>query len=241
MALKFKTLKCNSDNYGAKRSLKSIKWIVIHYTGNKGDTSKANCKYFQSPNRNASAHVFVDGGKYVYKSVPLSNVAWSVGKLYVKKYAVNWEKCTNANSLNIEMCNSVGKVPDKVYKQTVELTKYYMKKYGVPVSHVTTHFLTCGKECPEPWASPNNKGFAKFKKDISGSTVTKPKKSSSKFKSYKVKVTASPSLRIRKSASTSSKQTGFYKKGTIVTIKAVKNGWGQTSKGWICLKYTKKC
>ena len=27
MALKFKTLKCNSDNYGAKRSLKDIKWI----------------------------------------------------------------------------------------------------------------------------------------------------------------------------------------------------------------------
>lgn len=44
MALKFKTLKCNSDNYGAKRSLKNIKWIVIHYTGNKGDTSEANCK-----------------------------------------------------------------------------------------------------------------------------------------------------------------------------------------------------
>ena len=130
MALKFKTLKCNSDNYGAKRSLKNIKWIVIHYTGNKGDTSEANCKYFQSPNRHASAHVFVDGGKYVYKSVPLSNIAWSVGKLYERKYAVDWGKCTNANSLNIEMCNSVGKIPDNVYKQTVELTKYYMKKYG---------------------------------------------------------------------------------------------------------------
>ena len=238
MTLKFKTLKCNSDNYGAKRSLKDIKWIVIHYTGNKGDTSEANCKYFQSPNRHASAHVFVDGGDYVYKSVPLSNVAWSVGKLYEKKYAVDWGKCTNANSLNIEMCNSVGKVPDKVYKQTVELTKYYMKKYGIPVSHVTTHFLTCGKCCPEPWASPNSKGFAKFKADISGSTVVKPKASSSK--SYKVKVTAS-ALNVRKTASASGAKVGSYKKGTTVTIKAVKNGWGQTSKGWIKLSYTKKC
>ena len=66
-------------------------------------------------------------------------------------------KCTNANSLNIEMCNSVGKVPNDVYKQTVELTKYYMKKYGVPVSHITDHYRVAGKCCPEPWASPNSK------------------------------------------------------------------------------------
>ena len=240
MALKFRTLKCNSDNYGAKRSLKDIKWIVIHYTGNKEDTSEANCKYFQSPNRHASAHVFVDGGDYVYKSVPLSNVAWSVGKLYEKKYAVDWGKCTNANSLNIEMCNSVGKVPNDVYKQTVELTKYYMKKYGVPVSHITTHFRTCGKVCPEPWASPNSKGFAKFKADISGSTVTKPKTTSSPFKSYKVEITAS-ALNVRKSASASAAKVKSYAKGKVVAIKAVKNGWGQTKDGWICLKYTKTC
>ena len=137
------------------------------------------------------------------------------------------------------MCNSVGKIPDNVYKQTVELTKYYMKKYGVPVSHITTHFRTCGKCCPEPWASPHSKGFAKFKADISGSTVVKPK-ASSKFKSYKVKVTAS-ALNIRKTASTSGARVGSYKKGTTVTIKAVKNGWGKTSKGWIKLSYTKKC
>ena len=167
-------------------------------------------------------------------------MAWSVGKLYERKYAVDWGKCTNANSLNIEMCNSVGKVPDDVYKQTVELTKYYMKKYGVPVSHITTHFRTCGKCCPEPWASPNSKGFAKFKADISGSTVVKPK-ASSKLKSYKVKVTAS-ALKVRKSPSTTAAiARDAYKKGTTVTIKAVKNGWGKTKDGWIKLSYTKKC
>lgn len=68
--------------------------------------------------------------------------------------------------------------------------------------------------------------------------TTTPAKST--FKSYKVEITAS-SLRIRKSASTSAAQVGSYKKGQTVTIKAVKNGWGQTSKGWISLQYTKKC
>ena len=85
----------------------------------------------------------------------------------------------------------------------------------------------------------NNKQWAKFKADISGSTVVKPK-ASSKFKSYKVKVTAS-ALNVRKTASTSGARVGSYKKGTTVTIKAVKNGWGKTKDGWIKLSYTKKC
>ena len=68
--------------------------------------------------------------------------------------------------------------------------------------------------------------------------TTTPAKST--FKSYKVEITAS-SLRIRKAASTSADKVGSYKKGTTVTIKAVKNGWGQTKDGWIKLSYTKKC
>ena len=68
--------------------------------------------------------------------------------------------------------------------------------------------------------------------------TTKPKKSP--FKSYKVKVTAS-ALNVRKSASASAAKVKSYAKGKVVAIKAVKNGWGQTKDGWICLKYTKKC
>lgn len=76
-------------------------------------------------------------------------------------------------------------------------------------------------------------------KSIDSTKVTS-KPASSTFKSYKVQITAS-SLRIRKSASTSSAQVGSYRKGETPTIKTVKNGWGQTSKGWISLQYTKKC
>ena len=95
------------------------------------------------------------------------------------------------------------------------------------------------RENPEPWCGKNNKQWAKFKADISGSTVVKPKASSSK--SYKVKVTAS-ALKVRKSPSiTAAIARDAYKKGTVVTIKAVKNGWGKTKDGWIKLSYTKKC
>lgn len=244
MALKFKTVKAKSISYGATRNLNDIEYIVIHYTSNNGDTAKNNADYFADGNiRQAGAHVFVDGGTYVYKSVPLSKVAWAVGGLYTQKNGAGkyYKKCTNTNSLSIEMCNCAKTIPTKVYNQTVELTKYYMKKYGIPASRVIRHWDVNGKDCPSPWASKNNSGWKKFKKDISASTTLKPKKeSSTAFKSYKVKVTAS-ALNIRKSASTSASKVGSYKKNMTVTIKAVKNGWGQTSKGWICLRYTKKC
>lgn len=73
-----KQLFANPKNYGGKRSLSSIKYIVIHYTVNDGDTDEANAKYFHNNVVKASAHYFVDDDSYT-KSVPIKNIAWSVG------------------------------------------------------------------------------------------------------------------------------------------------------------------
>ena len=44
-----------------KRSRKDVKYIVIHYTGNTGDTAKNNADYYATGNtREAGAHFFVD-------------------------------------------------------------------------------------------------------------------------------------------------------------------------------------
>lgn len=56
---------------------------------------------------------------------------------------------------------------------------------------------------------------------------------------YKI-ATGRKNLNIRKGASTKYKVVGSYKKGTLVKITSIKNGWGKTNKGWICLKYCKK-
>lgn len=58
--------------------------------------------------------------------------------------------------------------------------------------------------------------------------------------SYKVKVTARKGLNIRSGANTRYAKTGAYTKNTIVTVTAENNGWGKTSRGWICLAYTAK-
>ena len=71
-------------------------------------------------------------------------------------------------------------------------------------------------------------------------TTTTKSNSSVKSVNYKVKVTPSVGLNIRSGANTSYKKVGKYNKNTIVKITKESNGWGKTSKGWICLTYTKK-
>ena len=75
------------------------KYIVIHYTGNREDSSLANSNYFKSINRGASAHYFVDKTS-VYQVVDDNNTAWAVGKNYGGNNLFG--KCTNRNSCTIK-------------------------------------------------------------------------------------------------------------------------------------------
>ena len=38
----------NRINYGSKRNTNTIKWLVIHYTANDGDSAKGNGNYFKN-------------------------------------------------------------------------------------------------------------------------------------------------------------------------------------------------
>ena len=163
--MKFINKFADESNYGGKRKLSDIKFIVVHFTGNKGDTALNNCKYFQGENRHASAHCFIDGSGVVYKSVSLKRVAWAVGGCYTLKNGAGskYKVATNANTLSIEMCNCVGGVPADVYNDLVWLVTYYMKKYDIDADHVIRHWDVNGKDCPDPWIGKNNKGWKKFR------------------------------------------------------------------------------
>ena len=69
--------KISSFNYSTRNGNR-VKYIVLHYTGNKGDTAKNNVDYFYGGNRGASAHYFVDDNS-IWQSVEEYNSAWSVG------------------------------------------------------------------------------------------------------------------------------------------------------------------
>lgn len=153
------------------------KYIVIHYTGNKTDTAAANCNYFKSVNRGASAHYFVDKTS-IYHCVKDDDVAWAVGVNYGKKNLFNAVK--NSNSINIEMCSNDGAIADETYKNTVELTKYLMDKYNIPSANVVRHWDVCSKSCPgwNGWGANgcDSSIWNQFKKDILSGEVSKPKK-----------------------------------------------------------------
>ena len=141
---------CNALNYSSRGGA-AIRYIVIHYTAGNGDTAAAECSYFANGARGASAHYFV-GEDGVYQSVPDSLKAWHCGGTSVYKHPY----CRNANSIGVEMCsrkNAGGGyyIVNSVVTQTIELVKYLMKKYSIPMANVIRHYDVWEKTCPEPF------------------------------------------------------------------------------------------
>lgn len=153
-----------------RRSRKDIKYIVIHYTGNSGDTAKNNAVYFAKSNtREAGAHFFVGKGGAVWKSIPMNRTAWSVGgdqRSGRLGEATYYGKCTNYNSVSIELCSYTKGYPsDKQVKACKELVKY-IRKYCPNAKTIIRHWDVNGKNCPAPMAGKDNANWAKFKKAI---------------------------------------------------------------------------
>ena len=167
-------LPCHNSNYSAKRGGNPIKYVVIHYTANNGDTAQNNCKYFNSPNRKASAHYFV-GRDGVFQSVQDIHTAWHCGgSSYKHKY------CRNANSIGIEMCSKIdgnGKyyIENSVIDNAIELTKYLMDKYNIPSSNVIRHYDVTGKASPEPFVRDENL-WKNFKSQLEDNAMTREEK-----------------------------------------------------------------
>ena len=141
---------CHGSNYTAGRGGNSIRYIVIHFTSNDGDTAQNNCSYFAGANRQASAHYFV-GNDGIYQSVQDKDKAWHCGGTSVYKH----KYCRNANSIGIEMCSRISKghyvIDSAIVDMTVELTRYLMNKYNVPLENVIRHYDVWDKDCPEPF------------------------------------------------------------------------------------------
>lgn len=75
----------------------------------------------------------------------------------------------NQNSIGIEMCcmdPNLG-VSTKTEENTIELVKYLMNKYGIPVSNVRTHYTISGnsKVCPN-WSANGWARFNSFKNKL---------------------------------------------------------------------------
>jgi len=154
---------------GAKRDKSDVKYIVIHYTGNDGDTAEANAKYFAYTNtRTAGAHFFVDRKGIIYKSVNMNRVAWSVGGFYNTNNGAGsyYKKCTNANSVSIELCNIAKKNPSKKQIAATKWLIAYIQKNCVNANKVIRHWDVNGKACPATMTGKNNDLWETFKAQV---------------------------------------------------------------------------
>ena len=163
--IKISSYPASKENYGGTRSLSNIKYIVLHYTANDGDTAMSNAKYFASGSRGASAHYFVDS-KNIVQSVKDNFVAWAVGGNKYNDVAKTgggkfYGKCTNSNSLSIEICDDIKNnaiyPTEATINNVVELVRTLMKKYNINISNVIRHFDVTGKKCHMYWCGDSQK------------------------------------------------------------------------------------
>lgn len=168
--MKINELIAKSVSYDTSKTRKyeDIKYIVIHYTGNYNDTAKGNASYFATSNtRTAGAHFFVDKKGDIYKSVKMNRTAWSVGGKYVvnEDAGTYYGKCTNANSVSIELCDCVKDTNAEQINATKELVAYIRKKCP-NAKKIIRHWDVNGKTCPLPMIGVNNAKWKKFLKSI---------------------------------------------------------------------------
>lgn len=229
--MKMTTKYAKSISYGNKRPLSNIKYIVIHYTGNKGDTAQNNLDYFANGNtRQAGAHFFVDKKGNVGKSIPMSRTAWAVGgdhRSGRKGEAAYFGKCTNANSVSIELCDMCSKTNWEQMCATRKLVKYIQSKCP-NAKTIIRHWDVNGKDCPAPFTGSGNEKWTEFKRFITAGY---------KFTAV---VTKDAALRSKPKLGAVNKK-GTVKKGTKVKIVKLNGNWGLSDNGyWISLEKVKE-
>lgn len=210
---------------------RAIDYIVIHYTA--GSTSRAgaaknNAVRFANPSIGASADFIVDDETIVQYNPDIKNrFCWHCGdnKNIYSMGGKFYGKCTNANSIGIEICSTnpnwtasdqanskKWSFTEKAVAKAVELTKYLMQTYNIPADGVIRHYDVSGKLCP------GIIGWNEDSKDIS------------QWKEFKAKLTNSTNTktddviyRVRKSANDAKSQIGAYRSLNSAKALADKN------------------
>lgn len=208
-------VKCSAFANTTGLSDRNIDYIVVHYTA--GSTSrpgaaKNNAVMFADPSCGASADFIVDDSTIVQYNPDINNrYCWHCGD-NKNPYSMGgkfYGKCTNANSIGIEICctNPNWKQSDQanskkwtftnsVVNKAVELTRYLMEQYDIPAERVIRHYDVSGKLCPGiiGWNedSGNVTEWKHFKERISGGTTPKTddKTDTQKKQIYRVRKTA---------------------------------------------------
>jgi len=132
-------------NVRAREEGYPIQYIVIHYTAGTGSAYN-NCKYFDTANRDASAHYFVDDSSIWEFANPDNYICWHVGD-GKGKYGIY-----NSNSVGIEIVNNGGMFTTDEIARLCYLVPLLMSKYGIDKDHIVRHYDASHKCCPAYYA-----------------------------------------------------------------------------------------
>lgn len=152
----------NFENYRTGRTA-PVRYIVVHYTANKGDTAKNNADYFARATTKTSAHYFVDE-KEVWQSVREKDTAYHCGADTYRH-----PECRNNNSIGVEMCllDKSGNIRPGTIDTALSVVRQLMAAYDIPIDRVLRHYDVTGKNCPRPMVE-NPQLWEDFKKELEG-------------------------------------------------------------------------
>jgi len=140
------------------KSLKKVKGIVVHYTGNPGSTAKNNRDYFESlkdkHTASVSSHFIIGLNGEVIQCIPLNEIS----------YASNQR---NKDTISIECCHpdESGKFNDATYQSLQTLVSSLMTTYHLNQDDVIRHYDVTGKNCPKYFVEHEN-AWQQFKNSL---------------------------------------------------------------------------
>ena len=127
-----------SPNFDAKkRSYKSIKFLVIHYTGMQSE--RESIKRLCNQKSKVSSHYFINQNGKIYRLVEDNRIAWHAGKSCWGKY-----KNLNKNSIGIEMINKghqfgYTNFKKKQLSNLIKICQNLIKKYRIKRQNIIGH------------------------------------------------------------------------------------------------------
>jgi len=120
-----------------KRSKKSIKLLVIHYTGMQ--SGRESIMRLCNPKSRVSSHFVISQSGKIYRLVQDDQIAWHAGKSCWGKY-----KNLNKNSIGIELVNKghefgYTNFKKKQLSSLIKICKILIKKYKIKKRNIIGH------------------------------------------------------------------------------------------------------
>lgn len=141
----------HSGNYRrAARGKEDIRYLVIHFTANDGDTAKNNADYFARAEISTSAHYFVDESE-VWQSVRDADIACTAARAASISTRTAATRTASALSCAAAKTARNSTLCPRPCAGAQALTCELMAKYGIPLENVVRHYDVTHKNCPAPF------------------------------------------------------------------------------------------